>query len=471
MSRIEQVLGRGMRTCSHSLLPFEYQNCTVYLHVCRYPDSTQETPDEYIYRVGVEEKGSRIARIKKVIMESSMDCELQYTINNLPEDWRELKIPQIRVQDKKEVTLTLEEMSAPTFEDTVTDLVCRVQKSEKDPKHSRPLSAVLDIRDEVFDKLLTLFLKKPIWSMNDLYNQPTMKQYSKDVLDYLIQNAIESRFELKDKNGRIGRLKSTDSVISLTFEENDTLVEKLIKEDKGQSVEVIREKVTTVAKELGEIRLEEKRDAYEWPAFAREFDDSILDWYILDTVLTPEERTSYLLSIDWSNPPIYAAPLLVTMKNGKQMYVLGSQKIYNQEKKLITPIGEEEDAYMKWVNQLKNKFLESRETIFASMKENTIRFNVDEKSTEIRRAPRTKTIDGRACTSFSESVLNAFSEWLSGEAFPKTVNTKRDRCVYIDLLIRRAVSQNKDDIFWLTPQELEILNEDENRKELLKRLK
>jgi superfamily II DNA or RNA helicase len=29
MSRIEQVIGRGMRTCSHSLLPFEEQNCTV----------------------------------------------------------------------------------------------------------------------------------------------------------------------------------------------------------------------------------------------------------------------------------------------------------------------------------------------------------------------------------------------------------------------------------------------------------
>lgn len=471
MSRIEQVLGRGMRTCSHSLLPFEHQNCTVYLHVCRYPDSKQETPDEYIYRVGVEEKGARIARIKKVIMESAMDCELQYTINNLPEDWRELQIPQIRVQDKKEITLTLEEMSAPTFEDTVTDLVCRVQKSEKDLSHSRPLSAILDIRDEVFDKLLTLFLNKPIWSMDDLYKQPTMKQYSKDVLDYLIQNAIESRFELKDKNGRLGKLRSTNNVISLTFEDNDTMVEKLIKEDKGEPAEVVREKVALSAMELREVNLQQKRDAYEWPAFAREFDETILDWYILDTVLTPEERTSYLLSIDWTNPPIYAESLLVTMRNGKQLYVLGSQNIYNQEKKLITPIGEEGDAYTSWVNQLKDKFLENRETIFASMKENVIRFNVDEKSTEIRRAPRTKTIDGRACTSFSESVLNAFSEWLSGEAFPKTVSTKRDRCVYIDLLIRRAISQNKEDIFWLTPQELEVLNEDENRKDLLKRLK
>jgi len=472
MSRIEQVLGRGMRTCSHSLLPFENQNCTVYLHVCRYPDSKQESPDEYIYRVGVEEKGARIARVKKIIMESSMDCELQYTINNLPDDWRNLEIPQIRVQDKKELTLTLEEMSAPTFEDTVTDLVCRVQKKEVDPSHVRPLSAILDIRDEVFDKLITLFLKKPIWSIEDLYKTPLLKKYSKDVLNYLIQNAIESKFDLKDKNGRLGKLRSTNNILSLTFEENDTLTEKLVPDDKGIPAEIqIPKAEVVVVKEVGEVNLEQKREAYEWPEFASEFDKDVLDWYILDSVLAPEERTKYLLSVDWTNPPVYASPLLVTMKNGKQMYVMGSKNIYNQEKQQITPIGEEEDAYLKWVYNLKNKFLENRETIFASMKESVIRFNIDEKSTDIRRAPRTKTIDGRACISFTEPVLNSFAEWLSGNTFPKSVATKKDRCMYVDLLIRRAILQKKDDIFWLTPQELEILNEDENRKDLLKKLK
>ena len=61
MSRIEQVLGRGMRTCSHSLLPFKEQNCTVYLHTCRYSTSTQETVDEFMYRIFVEQKGHKIA--------------------------------------------------------------------------------------------------------------------------------------------------------------------------------------------------------------------------------------------------------------------------------------------------------------------------------------------------------------------------------------------------------------------------
>jgi hypothetical protein len=104
MSRIEQVLGRGMRTCSHSLLPFRDQNCTIYLHVCRYPKSKQETVDEFMYRVFVEEKGHKIARVKRYIMESAMDCSLQKNTNELPIEWRRLKVPQIRNQDKKEIS-------------------------------------------------------------------------------------------------------------------------------------------------------------------------------------------------------------------------------------------------------------------------------------------------------------------------------------------------------------------------------
>lgn len=477
MSRIEQVLGRGMRTCSHSLLPFEYQNCTVYLHTCRYSDSDKETADEYIYREFVENKAVRIARLKKVIMESSMDCDLQQGINNLPEDWRNLTIPQIRSQDKKELNLSLIQMSAPTFEDSVTDLVCRLEPSEEDTQHIRPLSAILDIRDEVFDKLLKLFSKKPVWSIKDLFGHPLMKQYTKDVLEYLIQNAIESQFEIKDKNGRIGVLTSRDNVLTIAFSDNDTLVEKLIPEEKGSVVE-LPEKI-----EIEEEKKEEpeytdivaKREAYEWPDFSKEFDNEILDWYIVDNVLTPSERIKHLLNLDWSKPPIYAKDLLIKLKNGDNMYILGSKKIYNNEKKLITPIGEEEDAYKKWLTIQKDKFISNQTIPFVSMKfdPKSIIFTIDPKSSEIKKAPRTKTFSGRACSSYLQPILKEYLTWLTGEPnFPENVDSKKYRCTYMDLIIRREVMQGNEKVYWLTPEILDIFdNEDENRKDLLKRIK
>lgn len=476
MSRIEQVLGRGMRTCSHSLLPFEQQNCTVYLHICRYPEDTKETPDEYIYREFVENKAVRIAKLKKVIMESAMDCDLQQGINNLPEDWRNLSIPQIRSQDKKQLNLTLLQMSAPTFEDTVTDLVCRLEPSVEDKQHTRPLSAILDIRDEVFDKLLKLFSKKSIWSMKDLFNHSSMRQYTKNVLEYLIQNAIENRFEIKDDNGRIGVLKSREGLLTLAFHDNDTLVEKMIPEEKG-SVVALPEKEEIVEEKTEEVEDEDivtKREAFNWPAYAKEFDNQVLDWYIFDNILTGNERLNHLLNLDWTTPPIYAKDLVTKMKNGNSMYILGSKQIYNHEKKLITPIGEEQDVYNKWLKNEKDKFIENQNKPYVSMKfdPKSIIFTIDPKSNEIKKAPRTKVITGRACLSYQESVLNAFLKWLINENFPENVVSKKDRCTYLDLIIRREVIQGNEKIFWLPPEILDIFdNEIENRKDLLKRIK
>jgi len=472
MSRIEQVIGRGIRTCSHSALPFEYQNCTVYLHVCRYPKSTVETLDEYIYRRDVEGKAVKIAKVKRVIMESAMDCNLQNSINNLPRDWRELNIPQVRSEDQKQLTLTLQEMAAPTFEDTVTDLVCREEEQVPEKNYERPLSTILDIRDEVFDKLLKIFINKPIWSIEDLYKHPSLKQYSKNVLDYLIQNAVESQFQMKDKNGRIGTLRSTDSVLSLTFNERDTMLEKVIKEDKGSAIALPEGPLVEEAREeVTDINVVAKREAFAWPVFAKDFEPEILDWYTVDNILTPQERIVHLLNLDWLNPPLYAKPLLAKMKDGRNMYILGSKKIYNSEKTLIVPIGEEQDVYTKWLDNAKNEFLENRDKLFASMKPGGIVFNIDDKSTTIQKAPRSKIIGGRTCGTYLEVVLNAFAEWLNGEPFPESVKTKKDRCMYIDLLVRNAILQGKDGIFWVTPQELEIFMEHDNHTELLKRLK
>ena len=478
MSRIEQVLGRGMRTCSHSLLPFEEQNCTVYLHVCRYPDSKQETVDEYIYRTFAEEKAVRIAKVKRIVMESAMDCELQSNINSLPTSWRDdLKIPQIRAQDRQTLTLTIGEMSAPTFEGVYSEVKCNVKKSEVDPNHVRPLSAILDVREEVLDKLLQLIIKKPIWKRKDLYSTSLLKQYSSNVLDYILQNAIDTGFQLKDKNGRVGHLQAKENVFAFTIEDNDTMLDRLLKEDKGKNTplkvqQVQEEAKEEVQEEREEIDVAGINEEHEWPAYVNEtFSDEAKIWYLVDKVIKPEDKIKHILELDWDDPPVYATPL-IAQKPGRNLYILGSKKIYNTAKELITPIGEDEDLYREWLERAKTKFVTKKTELFATLKDKVLMFNVDEKSkTEIKRAIRDKVIGGRACTNFTAPVLNMFSNWLVGDDFPDKVKTKEDRCMYLDLLIRQAIIDEKEGLFWVTPEEYEIFDEDANRSDLLKRLK
>lgn len=492
MSRIEQVLGRGMRTCSHSMLPFEEQNCTVYLHVCRYPNSQQETVDEYIYRTFVEDKAIRIAKVKRIVMESAMDCELQEAANSLPPDWRgepradgsRFLIPQHRNQDPINtiIELPLSAMSAPTFEEGTYEIKCNIEQPEIDPDHERPLSAILDVKDEVLDKILKLFVRKPIWKKKDLFEDDSMKQYTESVLSYILQSAIDSGFQLKDKQGRIGHLQSKSGVIAFTIGENDTLLDRLIDYEKGVTVElpvntasesVIQEtSVSIPTKTIGFSNLSAQREAYAWPDYIKErFSNEVLEWYVADIVLSEKDKIEHMLTLNWSDPPRYAKPLLAKTSEGKNLYILGSKNIYNNAKERTTPIGLEEDAYRAWLKTSKDSFIAKRADLFASIKDGGVIFNIDEKSPDVRRAARAKNIGGRQCTTYQAGLLDKFSEWLVGSGFPEKVKTKKDRCLFLDLLVREAVVSGKEGIFWVTPEEYSIFSEDENRSDLLKRLK
>jgi superfamily II DNA or RNA helicase len=492
MSRIEQVLGRGMRTCSHSMLPFEEQNCTVYLHVCRYPDSEQETVDEYIYRTFVEDKAIRIAKVKRIVMESAMDCELQEPANSLPSDWRgeiradgsQFLIPQHRNQDPtdKLIELPLSAMSAPTFEEGTYEIKCNIDPSEIDPDHERPLSAILDVKDEVLDKILKLFAKKPVWKNTDLFEHESMKQYTKSVLSYILQNAIDSGFQLKDKQGRIGHLQAKDGVFAFTVGDKDTLLDRLLVQENGVAVDlpvhvapepdVVEVPLTSPVDSIGFSNLSAQREAYAWPEYVKErFSNEVLEWYIADIVLSEKDKIEHMLTLNWSDPPRYAKPLLAKTSEGKNLYILGSKNIYNNAKESTTPIGLEEDAYRAWLKTSKDSFIAKRADLFASIKDGGVIFNMDEKSPDVRRAARAKNIGGRQCTTYQAGLLDKFSEWLVGSGFPEKVKTKKDRCLFLDLLVREAVVSGKEGIFWVTPEEYSIFSEDENRSDLLKRLK
>lgn len=486
MSRLEQVIGRGTRTCSHSMLPFEQQNCTVYLHVCRYPDSEQETVDEYIYRNYVEDKAVRIAKVKRIVMESAMDCDLQMSINSLPPEWRGapradgsiFKIPQKPVWSSEVIEYTLPEMAAPTFEDGSYEIKCNIVEPEEDPDHERPLSAILDVKDEILDKVMKLFLKKPIWKKDDLFGHELMKQYTSKVLSYTLQSAIDSGFQLKDKNGRIGHLQAKDNVFAFAVGDADTLLDRLIKQDKGSVIELPVYEPTVEETEAPAVTetvssLAPQRESYDFPPYMREkFSREVLDWYIADNVLTPKEKITHLLNLNWSVPPIYAKELITETSDGKKLYILGSKEIYNDKKEKITPIGNEEDAYRAWVRNAKDRFVSKKSDLSASMNEDKmIAFNLDEKSDSVQRASRSKSFKGRACTSFQIGTLNLFSEWLVGSPFPEDVKTKKDRCMYLDLLVRQAIIDGKQGLFWITPEEMSIFSEDEHRMDLLRRLK
>lgn len=86
MSRIEQIIGRGVRDGSHKDLPFEHRNVEIYMHVTTIPEFPElETADEYIYRFA-ETKAIRIGQISRLLKENAVDCKLNQEQLNFVED-------------------------------------------------------------------------------------------------------------------------------------------------------------------------------------------------------------------------------------------------------------------------------------------------------------------------------------------------------------------------------------------------
>jgi DNA polymerase III delta prime subunit len=85
MNRLEQVIGRTIRTCSHSSLPLEKRNVTVYLHTSISPNKTNDTADVYDYKISAR-KLFEMQKAEEVIRNASLDCSLMLNINYYPKD-------------------------------------------------------------------------------------------------------------------------------------------------------------------------------------------------------------------------------------------------------------------------------------------------------------------------------------------------------------------------------------------------
>jgi superfamily II DNA or RNA helicase len=465
MSRIEQVLGRGLRTCSHQLLDFEDQNCSVYLHVAR-TDDGKECFDEYTYRTKVEQKAIKIAKVRKVLAESAMDCPLQNLVNTLPEDWKLLDVPQ-RASERRDLgNYKLSGMMAPTFSDSPEVTICRVETLPPAPEHKRPLSTYLDVRDEILTKLAKLFADKPIWDRTDL--REALRPYTDDVVAFHLQQAVSSGFRFKDSFGRPSVLESRGDLYALSplTGPNTTMVERTTQPPSRAPVpipEVEAPPEPEPEPEPDTDVLETKRTEFEWPADAvTRFRPEILDSYLVDHVLTDTERRAYFKS----RP---AKALFVDRVNvpGTEIFVMGKDTFEPPE----PPVGDDLTQYRAWNSALLAKFIANKDVLFASVKNNKLTISKMTETLARRREKAGKKFEPVVCgtgENDKETMLK-FAKFIDakGVGAPKIKGSKgaekempgTDLCTYIELLCREEHNS-----FWLTPEELDVLYDGKAKK-------
>jgi hypothetical protein len=212
MSRIEQIIGRGVRNGSHCALPQEERNVEIYMYAAFHETTDKETADLYLYRYA-EQKAIQIGKMNRLLKEISVDCILnegqqQLTVENMNQ------ILNIELSSGSTIEYKVGDKPYTTICDFMDN--CDYQcygKRELVPNDNTYSAFYLRFnRNKWMDKIRELFkggiFATTIQTIIQKLNAP------KEEVEYALQTLSEEPLEFTyDNFGREGRLLIRDKYI------------------------------------------------------------------------------------------------------------------------------------------------------------------------------------------------------------------------------------------------------------------
>jgi hypothetical protein len=127
-NRIDQIIGRGIRNCSHKNLPIKNRNVTVYMH-CAINKYDRETADVHAYRIS-SRKLYQSYIVDNIIRSNSIDCSLFKAINYFPKSM--FKLGELDIKTSQGINIKYELGDEPSFEPH-----CNITKYKEDKRGFR----------------------------------------------------------------------------------------------------------------------------------------------------------------------------------------------------------------------------------------------------------------------------------------------------------------------------------------------
>ena len=226
LSRIEQIIGRAIRNCSHKKLELKNRNSQIFMH-CSYIDEKTETIDMMFYRI-CENKAIKIGKVQKVLKSISVDCIINYD--------------QIKLSNLNEtipITLSTRETIDYNVKDKPYSLVCDYSE-ECDHKCINEMLITDNIDNSTYSynstidkniikKIKELFLKRHIYKKKDIIDYLNSLENNIDLdvinssLSYLIDNPKEYLLDKYLRKGNLINIKNMYIFKPVELNKNTTL--------------------------------------------------------------------------------------------------------------------------------------------------------------------------------------------------------------------------------------------------------
>jgi hypothetical protein len=216
MNRIEQIIGRGVRSFSHKDLPFEKRNVEIYLHGTILPDNKEEPADLYVYRVA-EYKAVQMGRVARILKETAVDCLLNNDQVNFTQENMNINVRQVLSDGQVIENFPVGDMPYSATCDYMEncEFKCRPFKNiEPDDINNDTYSEsfITMNNDKLIQKVKDLMKEKFFYKKNELLSKiNTPKPYPYVQIYAALTQLIEDGSEvIVDKYGRSGYLVNID---------------------------------------------------------------------------------------------------------------------------------------------------------------------------------------------------------------------------------------------------------------------
>jgi len=182
-NRIDQIIGRGIRNCSHKNLPLENRNVTVYMH-CAINNYDRETADVHAYRIS-SRKLYQSFIVDNIIRNNSIDCSLFKAINYFPKSM--FKLGNLNITTSQGVKINYELGDDPIYEPK-----CNIKPYKEDKRGFREdiykhlsLNTQMKLRNYLIE-----YINKDIFFISHSDIKKLFPTVDNDILMYAISISI-----------------------------------------------------------------------------------------------------------------------------------------------------------------------------------------------------------------------------------------------------------------------------------------
>ena len=348
MSRIEQIIGRGVRYKSHCMLPFEKRNVEIFLHSTLLKNRENESADMYVYRLS-EKKSIKIGKITRLLKEISVDCDLNIeqtnlTMDDLLKNVDNREIPII-LSNKREKVINFGHKKHTAICDYMDSCKFKCNESQKTIENelietNYNEQFIVMNNDIILKRIRELFREIPYGNNGNHFISidqmlkyiNVSKKYPLEQIYHVLNYLINNRENVMDKYGRLGYIINKGEYYifqpkEITNEDSSILERTMPIDFKEKSITIDLSKI--------KIREDDKIDNYETIlekmknnfniAFSQNTKDD-KNWYKIFSSLLPHLTNNYSISLELLKKYV-AIHLINSISFSEKILVLN--KLYN----------------------------------------------------------------------------------------------------------------------------------------------